>query len=138
MEGSLAFELHRLCDYGKYLDGELARFTLTGGKQIQTEGIWLKTVTDDSQPEQVRLLAGWKPNDPDADGRTQEGKIIICNTDGSEPEEFFVTRQYWGLPVVNVNGTWWCKYNLRGIAGQNSTKTRTLRCVKTPVEYIIE
>lgn len=73
---------------------------------------WLKVYPEEGN--RYRVVAGWKPNDPDADGRTQEGKIIICNTDGSEPEEFFVTRQYWGLPVVNVNGTWWCKYNLRG------------------------
>ena len=114
MEGSLAFDLHRLCDYGKYLDGELARFTLTGGKQIQTEGIWLKTVTDDSQPEQVRLLAGWKPNDPEADGRVQEGKLKILSESGETLEEYTIRRRNYGLPVVNVDGTWWCKYNLQG------------------------
>lgn len=114
MEGSLSFDIHRLCDYGKYLDGELARFTLAGGKQIQTEGIWLKAVAVDNQPGQVRLLAGWKPNDPDADGRDQEGKLKILSDSGETLEEYTIRRKNYGLPVVNVDGTWWCKYNLKG------------------------
>lgn len=114
MEGSLSFDIHRLCDYARYLDGELAQFTLTGGKQIQTEGIWLKAEVNEQQPEQVRLLAGWKPNDPEADGRVQEGKLKILSADGEVLEEYTIRRRNYGLPVVNVDGTWWCKYNMRG------------------------
>lgn len=29
-------------------------------------------------------------------------------------EKYTIKRRNWGLPVVNINGTWWCKYNLRG------------------------
>lgn len=61
-----------------------------------------------------RLLGGWKPNDPKADGREQAGELIITNEDGSHPETYTIRRLNWGLPVVNINGTWWCKYNLRG------------------------
>lgn len=61
-----------------------------------------------------RLLGGWKPNDPKADGREQAGELIITDEDGSHPETYTIRRLNWGLPVVNINGTWWCKYNLRG------------------------
>ena len=114
MEGSLSFDTQRICDYAKYLDGELAQFTLTGGKQIQTEGAWLKAEVNEQHPEQVRLLAGWKPNDPEADGRVQEGKLKILSADGDVLEEYTIRRRNYGLPVVNVDGTWWCKYNMRG------------------------
>ena len=90
MEGSLSFDTQRICDYAKYLDGELAQFTLTGGKQIQTEGAWLKAEVNEQHPEQVRLLAGWKPNDPEADGRVQEGKLKILSADGDVLEEYTI------------------------------------------------
>lgn len=115
LTGALSFDENWRCDFDRYIDGELGVFRPQPGKEIRVETDdmpWLKVYPEEGN--RYRVVAGWKPNDPDADGRTQEGKIIICNTDGSEPEEFFVTRQYWGLPVVNVNGTWWCKYNLRG------------------------
>ena len=115
LTGALTFDENWRCDFNRYIDGELGVFRPQPGKEIRVETTdmpWLKVYPEEGN--RYRVVAGWKPNDPDADGRTQEGKIIICNTDGSEPEEFFVTRQYWGLPVVNVKGTWWCKYNLRG------------------------
>lgn len=115
LTGALTFDENWRCDFDRYIDGELGVFRPQPGKEIRVETDdmpWLKVYPEEGN--RYRVVAGWKPNDPDADGRTQEGKIIICNADGSEPEEFFVTRQYWGLPVVNVNGTWWCKYNLRG------------------------
>lgn len=115
LTGVLSFDEDWRCDFNRYIDGELGVFTPQPGKEIrvETDDIpWLKVYPEAGN--QYRVVAGWKPNDPDADGRKQEGKIIICNTDGTEAEEYFVSRQYWGLPVVEVNGTWWCKYNLRG------------------------
>ena len=53
-----------------------------------------------------RLLGGWKPNDPKADGREQAGELIITDKDGSYSETYTIRRLNWGLPVVNVNGTW--------------------------------
>ena len=53
-------------------------------------------------------------NDPQADGRMQEGFLVITNTGGGAVERYAVRRRNWGLPVVNIGGTWWCKYNLRG------------------------
>lgn len=115
LTGVLSFDEDWRCDFNRYIDGELGVFTPQPGKEIRVETNdipWLKVYPEAGN--QYRVVAGWKPNDPDADGRKQEGKIIICNTDGTEAEEYFVSRQYWGLPVVEVNGTWWCKYNLRG------------------------
>lgn len=115
LTGALSFDENWRCDFDRYIDGELGVFRTQPGKEIRVEADdipWLKVYPEEGN--QYRVVAGWKPNDPDADGRTQEGKIIICNTDGTEPEEFYVSRKNWGLPVVNINGTWWCKYNLRG------------------------
>lgn len=71
----------------------------------------MKLVDDQGE---LRILGGWKPNDPKADGRTQEGRIIIADADGSNSESYSLRRRNWGLPVVEIDGTWWCKYNLRG------------------------
>lgn len=51
--------------------------------------------------------------DPEADGRVQSAEIVVTASDGGS-EVYTVRRLNWGLPVVNINGTWWCKYNLRG------------------------
>lgn len=115
LTGAIVFDENQRCDFNRYIDGELGVFTPQPGKEVRIETDdmpWLKVYPEAGN--QYRVVAGWKPNDPDADGRKQEGKIIICNTDGTDAEEFVVSRQYWGLPVVEVNGTWWCKYNLRG------------------------
>lgn len=115
LTGALSFDENWRCDFDRYIDGELGVFKTLPGKEVRVEADdipWLKVYPE--AENRYRVVAGWKPNDPDADGRPQEGKIIICNTDGTEPEEFYVSRKNWGLPVVNINGTWWCKYNLRG------------------------
>ena len=62
-----------------------------------------------------RVLAGWKPNDPTANGRVQEARIVIRNkADGSAREAYTVSRRNYGLPVTWLHGVWWCKYNARG------------------------
>lgn len=63
-----------------------------------------------------RLLGGWKPNDPEADGRVQSGRLVIRNEDGTERETYPVSRLNWSLPVVRIGDNWWMKYNLRGNA----------------------
>ena len=70
-------------DFGKYVDNELGVFRLPEGKEISVEfeageDRWIKLA--EKSPREWRVLAGWRPNDPTADGRKQEGKIIICNT----------------------------------------------------------
>lgn len=44
----------------------------------------------------------------------QEARLVITDSDGSNREVYPIRRRNWGLPVVNIGGTWWCKYNLRG------------------------
>ena len=78
------------------------------------EDLWAKVVNSEEESNQYRVLAGWKPNDPKADGRTQQAYLIVSNNDGTDVEKYTIKRRNWGLPVVNINGTWWCKYNLRG------------------------
>lgn len=106
-----------VCDFGGYADGELAEIHLPEGKEIslafgEDTPEWMKLENTGSGV--YRLLGGWRPNDPDADGRVQEGEIVISDADGAHSETYVVKRRNWGLPVENINGTWWCKYNLRG------------------------
>lgn len=117
MRGALEFDDNSVCDFGRYIDGELAVISLPDDKVISLE-------FDDASPQWMkleeisagtyRLLGGWRPNDAEADGRVQEGKVVISDVIGSHAEVYTVKRQNWGLPVVKINGTWWCKYNLRG------------------------
>lgn len=117
MIGLIEFDQNGECNFNRYVDGELARLILPEGKTAtlrfgEEEAQWMK-LTDEGN-NTYRLLGGWKPNDPKADGREQAGELIITDKDGSHPETYTIRRLNWGLPVVNINGTWWCKYNLRG------------------------
>lgn len=116
ISGAITLDEKGICDFGKYVDGELGCIKLPKGKTAHLEfdseeDAWMKLV--DVQGE-LHILGGWRPNDPKADGRAQEGRIIIADTDGSNSESYSVRRRNWGLPVVEIDGTWWCKYNLRG------------------------
>lgn len=118
LSGKIKLDDNGKCDFGRYIDGELGVLTLPEGRTIRLdfpegEKQWARVVqlTDNS----YRIDGGWKPNDPEADGRKQTVDIIISDADGGgHPETYTLARRNWGLPVVNVNGTWWCKYNLRG------------------------
>lgn len=117
LEGHLNFDENAMCDFARYIDGEVAVITLPEGKNISLSFAddspeWMKLEENDNN--RFRLLAGWKPNDPDADGRIQTAQITISDGSNQHIETYTVKRQNWGLPVVNINGTWWCKYNLRG------------------------
>lgn len=116
LSGALAFDEEGCCDFGKYVDGELGRLTLPEGRTIRVEfdggeDPWLRLAEEQGA---WRVLGGWKPNDPKADGRTQEARIVIAAADGSDAEQYVVRRRNEGLPVVKIGDTWWCKYNLRG------------------------
>ncbi len=118
--GQLVVDATGVCDFGRYLDGEIGRISLPEGKEAHLsfdvdEDPWLQLAPSEEHST-LRLLAGWKPNDPKADGRPQEGRLVIANRDGSDVETYVVRRLNWGLPVVQIGSTWWCKYNLRGEA----------------------
>lgn len=118
LTGSLTFDRNAVCDYGRYIDGCLGVLTLPAGKTVSVEtdageAPWLK-LADGGADETYRILAGWRPNDPEADGRIQEARLVVTDSDGGNREQYIIRRRNWGLPVVRINGTWWCKYNLRG------------------------
>lgn len=117
MSGLIEFDQNGECNFNRYVDGELANLILPEGKTAtlkfaEEEAHWMKLAPEGGNT--YRLLGGWKPNDPKADGREQAGELIITDENGSHPETYTIRRLNWGLPVVNINGTWWCKYNLRG------------------------
>lgn len=117
IEGDIILDDNGICDFGRYIDGEIGRIMLPEGKTIEVsfpdnESEWMKVEQADGNS--FRIIGGWKPNDPLADGRTQQASLVITDADGSNSETYLIQRRNWGLPVVNVNGVWWCKYNLRG------------------------
>lgn len=119
LSGVISIDRDGVCDFGRYVDGEIGRITLPEGKKIEIEiaegeDIWGKVAPVEGVDNQYKVLAGWKPNDPKADGRVQQMYMVISNNDGTDVERYLIKRKNYGLPVVNVNGTWWCKYNLRG------------------------
>lgn len=116
IEGLLQLDETGTCDFGRYVEGELARITAPEGTILSLEfeggeSRWMDLRPDDGA---YRLLGGWKPNDSRADGREQEGYLVIADGTGGPKERYMIRRRNWGLPVVNIGGTWWCKYNLRG------------------------
>lgn len=116
IEGLLQLDETGVCDFGRYIEGELARITAPEGVELRVEfasgeSHWMSLVPEEGV---YRLLGGWKPNDPQADGRMQEGFLVIAGAGGEAVERYAVRRRNWGLPVVEIGGTWWCKYNLRG------------------------
>lgn len=118
MKGKMQFDANSVCDFNGYADGTLAEFTTENGFTLELETdeegpVWAKLYPEE-QPNTYSLEGGWRPNDPDADGRVQTAQLFIKDTNGNRIDTYTIKRQNWGLPVVNINGTWWCKYNLRG------------------------
>lgn len=119
LEGLIHFHDGYEFDFGRYIDNELGLITLPESKKLTVEyesgeGHWIKLEEQDETPNSFRIIGGWKPNDPTANGRKQKATLVICNTDGTDREEYTVVRRNWGLPVTYLNGVWWCKYNAMG------------------------
>lgn len=120
LEGRIGFgEGVYTYDFGTYADNEFGVFRLPEGKLLsiefdEGEDEWMKAEEVPGEDGAYRILGGWRPNDPTADGRNQSARIVICGQDGSGREEYTVIRKNYGLPVVWMHGVWWCKYNSMG------------------------
>lgn len=107
-------------DFERYVDNELGILNLPEGKELllvyaEGEDEWVKIMPVEGQSDAYRIVAGWRPNDPTANGRKQDVTLVICNRiDGSCREEYTVSRRNYGLPVTWLHGIWWCKYNACG------------------------
>ena len=121
LEGMISFDEQSYAfDFDRYVDNELARFTLPAEKELLVEfadgeDAWIQLTPDTQSDRTIRVLGGWRPNDPKADGRIQQATLVIRNAaDGSERESYRISRRNYGLPVTWLHGVWWCKYNARG------------------------
>ena len=75
------------------------------------EDPWIKIEVENNS-NVYRVIGGWRPNDPTANGRRQSATLVIKNKqDNSDREEYTVIRRNYGLPVTWLHGVWWCKYN---------------------------
>lgn len=120
IEGLLDFSNSHEHDFGRYIDNELGRLSVPEGRSLTVEfedgeDPWILLDPAEEEEGTYRIIGGWRPNDRRADGRIQSARLVICNAeDGSEREEYTVSRRNWGLPVTRLNGIWWCKYNAMG------------------------
>lgn len=121
IEGPITFDTEEYAfDFGRYVDNELGRFILPAEKEMLVEfdageDPWVKLIPAGENGRTIRVVGGWKPNDPTADGRVQTATLVIRNAaDGSERETYRISRRNYGLPVTWQHGVWWCKYNARG------------------------
>ena len=116
-EGVLNFGIDTYThDFNRYADNEFGLFTLPAEKEMlvefaEEEDPWIR-IDNESGSNTWRVLGGWRPNDPTANGRRQSATLVIRNKgDHSDREEYTVIRRNYGLPVTFLHGVWWCKYN---------------------------
>lgn len=116
-EGALTFGIDSYSyDFNRYIDNEFGIFTLPPEKEMivefeEDEDSWIM-IDNESGSNAYRVLGGWRPNDPTANGRKQSATLVIRNkADNSDREEYTVHRRNYGLPVTWLHGVWWCKYN---------------------------
>ncbi len=121
LEGAISFDMESYTfDFESYVDNELGRFTFPADKELLVEfdpgeDPWVKLTPVEGESGVLRVVGGWRPNDPTANGRQQYATLIIRNAaDGSAREEYRISRRNYGLPVTWLHGVWWCKYNARG------------------------
>lgn len=99
------------CHFNKYIDGVLGKIKVPAGYTLSvSDNNWLRVVQQDNGTYEVQ--GGYKPNDIHADGRLQECVLAVAH-DGRE-EEFAISRLNYGLPVVLMDGTYWCRFNMSG------------------------
>ncbi len=120
-DGMLTFDDDMVCDLKRYVDNELGTVAVPDGMELSVRvedgnAPWLKAEPLPDASGSYRIVAGWRPNDPEADGREQRADLLIRTSDGSREEVYTVKRRNYGLPVTLMNGVYWCKYNARGNA----------------------
>lgn len=118
LEGMLDFNnANYECDFGRYIEGNLGIYTVGEGKNLSLEvdraNPWIRLVQSAENSNSYVIQAGWKPNDPEADGRVQSAKLIVSDRKGNR-QEYTIKRRNFGLPVILLNDIWWCKFNALG------------------------
>lgn len=63
--------------------GNLGTYTVGEGKTLSLEvsqsNPWVRLVPSEGNRNSYIIQAGWKPNDPEADGRVQSAKLIVSD-----------------------------------------------------------
>ena len=103
-------------DFRRYVENELGVFTLPAEKEIfalfeDGEDPWMKIERDPAGDGSYRVLGGWRPNDPTADGRRRKGGIY-CRTPQLRPAGDLASRRlvvqiqrYRGFPLFRPPDT---------------------------------
>ena len=98
--------------FNKYVDSALGQIEVPKNYEVSVSGgSWLRAIPQGDGVYEIQ--AGYKPNDPEANGSTQEGLLTVNGPNGIH-ETYTVTRLNHGLPVVLMGDTYWCRFNLQG------------------------
>lgn len=98
--------------FNKYVDSALGQIEVPKNYEVSVSGgSWLRAIPQGDGVYEIQ--AGYKPNDPEANGSTQEGLLTVSGPNGIH-ETYTVTRLNYGLPVVLMGDTYWCRFNLQG------------------------
>lgn len=104
------------CTMNEYADGELGIVEIPSDCELTCAGEWIKVEEETAEGNRrYRVLGGYRPNDPEADGRIQTGSFMVVHPNG-KIEEYSLSRPNNGLPVVKIEDRYWCKFNLQGNA----------------------
>lgn len=106
--------------FNKYVDSALGRIEVPKNYEVSVSGgSWLRAIPQGDGVYEIQ--AGYKPNDPEANGSTQEGLLTVNGPNGIH-ETYTVTRLNRGLPVVLMGDTYWCRFNLRETQRVSTTR----------------
>lgn len=98
--------------FNKYIDSVLGEIEVLKNSEVTVSGgKWLRVIPKGNGVYEIQ--AGYKPNDPEANGNTQECLLTVSNLNGIN-ETYTVTRLNYSLPVVLMGDTYWCRFNLQG------------------------
>ena len=106
--------------FGTYIDGDLGTIQIPATSQIidQTTPEWIrfKDMASTIPAYSSRSFqGGYRPNNMAKNGETEELSFSVKHATG-ELEHIKISRVQNALPVVTINGQYWCMYNLRGHA----------------------
>ena len=125
IEGAIHFDKEATCDFKEYVEGELGIIRLPANKVLRVELI--PTNRPGCKPRKrnrlpargcraraIGLSVAGNPTTPEPmDGLRRDG-LSSRTKMGPTRRPIPSRRINWGLPVVKIGETWWCKYNLRG------------------------
>lgn len=121
LTGDLVFDKNNYCRFDKQVEGELAVLFVPEGMtaelrfpegENQNGKQWMKM--EQRIDGSYRLLAGWCSTFQKAmNGKTEAAQLVLTDDKGVE-NVYTITRPYWSIPTVLVDGNYWSMFPMVG------------------------